>query len=283
MQARLVERVELEADLRAAVAGHGIRPHFQPVFDVANGAIVGAEALARWANPSRGAIPPTVFIPVAEDTGLIVEIGRQIMSDACHEARRWVPVAGGRPLSVNVNVSVVQLEDPGFVDDVRRVLEASALSPHLLTIEITESILAVDPSRAKARLEALKAIGVRLPIDDFGTGYSSLSYLHTFPVDEIKIDRSFITQLSGEGEGQVFVRLSNSPGASVFQTVAEEIETPSQLEILRKLGCTFGQGYLVGRPRAPDAFVEFLAASRPDRGRVTVSTPATRAVVGQLS
>jgi EAL domain-containing protein (putative c-di-GMP-specific phosphodiesterase class I) len=259
MPVALVERVAFEADLRAAVAAGGISMHLQPVFEIDGGAIVGAEALARWSHPERGMVPPAMFIPVAEETGLIVEIGRQILVDACREASRWAVVEGS-PLAVNVNVSAVQLAGSGLVDDVRRALDLSGLAPELLTLEITESVLADDTRKVHTRLEELKALGIRLSIDDFGTGYSSLSYLQTFPVDEIKIDRSFVAKLSPEDrDGHVFVRaiveLARGLG---LDTVAEGIERTDQLEVLRQLGCKLGQGYLVARPMEPAEFEAFV-------------------------
>ena len=283
MHAKLVDRVALEADLRAAVAADEITFQMQPLFEVAGGRIVGAEVLARWTHQARGMVPPATFIPVAEQTGLIVEIGRRVLVDACREAAQWAAIAGGPPMSVNVNVSSVQLDDPGLTRDVRHALAASGLSPELLTLEITESVLATDSPEVHEALDALKALGVRLSIDDFGTGYSSLSYLHTFPFDEVKIDRSFVSRLRPDArEDHVFVRaiieLARGLGLIV---IAEGIETADQLQVLQSLGCQLGQGYVVARPMDPAALRTFIARQtlRPARSGAVPDVLTPRTVV----
>ena len=253
MHAMVVERMSLKADLRQAVERGEIEPHYQPIVDLDTGEVVGVEALARWNHPTRGMVPPNEFIPLAEETGLIVPLGLDLLRRACSDTARWGVELGDRaPKSVSVNLSAHQVQHPGLVADVRTALQESGLSPASLTLEITESVLLEDADAAGATLGALKALGVRIALDDFGTGYSSLSYLHQFPVDVVKIDKSFIDSLNDRSSRPsplvgAIVNLGTLLGLGV---TAEGIEDARQLSKLRSIGCQHGQGYYFARPIA---------------------------------
>jgi len=255
MHASLVKRVSLEADLRRALEGDELFAVFQPIVSLDTGELYSAEALARWRHPTRGVVAPLEFIPLAEETGLIVPVGRRMLAEACAQAVRW-PGAPGRPApSVSVNLSARQLHDPDLVADVRRVLDATGLDPERLVLEITESTIMSDRANAEERLRRIRAIGVRLAIDDFGTGYSSLSYLRMFPVDILKIDRSFVEGGVASRQGEAFLRtITRLTEALSLTAVAEGVETAEQARVLREVGCGFGQGYLFARPMPATEF-----------------------------
>ena len=265
MHRRAVERLELEADLRHAAARGELRVAYQPVCDLATGAVRGVEALARWEHPRHGAVPPSRFVPLAEETGLIEDVGRWVLGQACADLAAWRATLGDRaPGYVAVNVSGRQLDAAGFVDDVRGVLAATGLPGHALTLEITESVIMRDADAVLGRLRALKALGVLLAIDDFGTGYSSLSYLQQFPVDVLKIDKSFVDHVAVGGGGAVLVRTIVALGESLrLRLVAEGIEHPEQRNALRALGCGTGQGFLLGRPGPAPDLARRLAEGAP--------------------
>jgi len=261
MRALVIDRLELKADLRGAVEHDQIDVHFQPLVALASGRVVGAEALARWAHPARGTIAPDDFIPIAEETGHIVPIGRMILRRACAQARRWqTQVPGAAEMAVHVNVSARQLQQHSLLADVTGALDASGLAPRSLVLEITESTLVGDSEATISRLQALRELGVRLAVDDFGTGYSSLSYLPRLPVDMIKIDKAFVDGVDGSSAGATALTGAVvSLGATLaLETVAEGIETPAQLAALQGLGCLSGQGYLYARPCPPDEFLSML-------------------------
>ncbi|MDP8969355.1 MAG: EAL domain-containing protein [Actinomycetota bacterium] len=273
MRAALLERLELEAELRAALAGGELRLHYQPTVQLHTGRVVGVEALVRWAHPQRGLMPPAAFIPLAEEAGLIVPIGRWVLAEACRQARAWQDDLEDRPLSVAVNLSANQLQQTDVAGEVAGALAESALDPHHLVLEITESVLMQDGEDNVGRLRALKELGVRLALDDFGTGYSSLGYLKRFPLDVLKIDKIFVEAVAHGPDDVAFahaiVSLCEILG---MQTVAEGIEHPLQADRLRELGCELGQGYLFGRPLgAQDAErvlrEEFAATRSPGRYR----------------
>ncbi|MGW6441588.1 putative bifunctional diguanylate cyclase/phosphodiesterase [Lentzea sp. NPDC055074] len=238
-------------DLRTAVEDGQLVVHYQPIIDLATGAVTSAEALVRWQRPGRGLLGPDAFIGLAEETGLIVPLGQKVLEAACRQAVRWQ--AEGRSLGVTVNVSTRELSTPGFLPRLDGVVAATGLAPGSLTIEVTESVWADGP--AMRSLVAVRDAGIRVALDDFGTGYSSLSYLQRYPFDVVKIDSSFTRALGSNGRTEGVIRciiaLADVLGA---QTVAEGIETPEQAEWLREAGCSYAQGYLFGRPAPADSW-----------------------------
>ena len=265
LHAAVLSRLALEADLRTAVERNELVVHYQPTVRLDNGELTGFEALVRWNHPTRGMVPPSEFIASAETSGLIVPIGRWVLGEACQQLRQWQLAHPGRDLSVSVNLSARQLQEPTLVDEVADVLAWAGIAPCSLVLEITESVLVQDADLTVQRLRALKALGIRLAIDDFGTGYSSLSYLRRFPVDILKIDRSFV---SGVGDGsqdsvltEAIVMLARTLQLKV---VAERIEQPAQLAFLRELGCDLGQGYYFARPLPVDQMQGYMDEQRVD-------------------
>ncbi len=252
MHTVLVQRATLETDLRHAVERDELSLLFQPIVDLHNNHIRMAEALVRWRHPVRGMIAPTEFIPLAEETGLIIPIGRRILTAACEHAAAWpTPNDGGPPPSVSVNLSARQLLDPQLVRDVQHAVRSTGLDPSRLVLEITESAFVGDTAAVLQRLQKIRDTGVRLAIDDFGTGYSSLSYLRSLPVNILKIDRSFVEGVVTGWQGKAFlhtiVRLSETLSMTA---VGEGVETSEQLSVLRALGCQLGQGFLFAPPMA---------------------------------
>src|SRR5690606_19698659 len=242
MHSAALERMEMEADLRHAVAREELELRFQPIVNLESGEMMGIETLLRWRHPKRGLVAPLHFVPLAEETGMIVSIGRWVLMEACRQAAIWrAGSEKGRNLSVTVNVSARQVQDPSLPGDVAAALAMSGLPAHALILEITESVMMHDADAALERFTPLKALGVKLAIDDFGTGYSSLAYLKRFPVDILKIDKAFV---EGVGEGADEGILTNaivSLGATLsLRTVAEGIEHAHQLERLQELGCDLG-------------------------------------------
>ena len=261
MSTATLERVELEDDLRRAIAGGELRLHYQPLVDLGSDRIVGLEALVRWQHPTRGLVPPLSFIPLAEETGLIIPLGRWVLETACRQARAWHDEMPGSELVISVNLSARQFTQPDLVDQVATILAETGLPPRLLELEITETVL-MDQSEAGTRaLRALRELGVQLVLDDFGTGYSSLAYLKHLPLDTIKIDRSFVSGLDDDDANlpivQAVIALAHGLGIDV---VAEGIETVAQLDRLRALVCDRGQGYFYARPLPPDELTAMLAA-----------------------
>jgi diguanylate cyclase (GGDEF)-like protein/PAS domain S-box-containing protein len=254
MNARAIERQSIEENLRHAIERNELELHYQPRLDLATGEVIGAEALIRWNHPERGLVPPEEFISVAEDCGLIVPIGRWVLREACRQARAW-QVSGLPALSISTNISSVELRSPGFVGGLRSILMETGMEPRLLELEMTESVL-IDQSRHVADvLRELKEFGVRLALDDFGTGYSSLTHLKRFPIDTLKIDRSFVRDLATDGDGASIVTAMIGMGANLhIQVVAEGVETRQQLEILMEHGCQQAQGYYFGRPVPGEEF-----------------------------
>ena len=260
MHVQAVERLELEADLRHAIEAEEFALHYQPIVLLHTGEITGVEALVRWQHPRRGMLGPPQFIPMAEETGLIVPLGRWVVRDACRQAARWQRMRG-LPLTLTVNISGHQLQGESVVDDVREALEASGLDARQLVLEITESVLMQHSEVLLLRLRALKALGVRLAIDDFGTGYSSLGYLQRFPIDILKIDKSFVDDVGMAGGEPALARAVIALGETLrLQTIAEGIEQRRQLNGLQELGCEMGQGYYFARPVAASAIDEMLVA-----------------------
>jgi len=240
----------MERRLRHAIENASLTLHYQPVVGLPSGQITGVEALARWEDPELGSVPPDQFIPVAERSGLIVDLGRWVLGTACEEAARWPTGVSGVPPTVAVNVSPVQLAERGFVDDVRNALAASGLTPCRLILEITETAAITDLPATAARLQELRALGVRLALDDFGAGHSSLTLLRALPVHLVKIDRSFIERVTHDTADAVLVRLVIEAAHSLGRQVcAEGVETPEQAQQIVAMGCDAAQGWLFGRPR----------------------------------
>ncbi len=262
MHQRVAQRLRVESDLRRALAEGGLHVFYQPVFELPSQRVVGVEALVRWLHPDRGMVLPMDFIPVAEDTGLIVPLGRWVLNEACAQVRRWQQeIVGLDDLNAAVNISPRQLEDSAIVRDVQDALAASGLKPDKLVLEITESILMRDVDAAAARLEELSALGVKLAVDDFGTGQSSLAQLRRFPVDILKVDKSFVDNIDQDDMANnlltVVAKLGESLGLDV---VAEGVESAAQASIIQRLGHLFVQGYLYSRPLDVASMTAFLTA-----------------------
>ncbi|MGC0153177.1 bifunctional diguanylate cyclase/phosphodiesterase [Chromobacterium vaccinii] len=258
MNAQVAERLLMENRLRRAMEQEQLYLVYQPQYDMAGQRLLGCEALLRWRDPDEGLIMPGRFIPVAEDTGLIVPLGRWVLNQACEQASRWLR-AGLGPIRVAVNVSAHQLMRHDFIDDVRDALQKHALPGHCLELEVTESTLMSDADLASRQLAVIKAMGVRLSVDDFGTGYSSLAYLKRFAPDTVKIDRSFISDLPGDEENAAIVSaIVHLASALGMETLAEGVESESQQRFLKGLGCEAMQGYLLGSPLAEDMMTRRL-------------------------
>jgi diguanylate cyclase (GGDEF)-like protein/PAS domain S-box-containing protein len=260
MNARLCERAQLEKDLRVGIDRGEFVLHFQPQIEIASGRILALEALVRWQHPQRGLIAPDRFIPVAEETGLIVALGEWILGAACRQNALWQK-AGLPAVRVAVNLSGEQLRRDGLYSAVTAALSAGEMAPQQLELELTESLLIHDIERNLRLLADLKALGVHLAVDDFGTGYSSLSYLKRFPVDRLKIDRSFVRDLVADAEDRAIAATVIAMGHRLgLRVVAEGVETHQQLEFLRREGCDEGQGFLFSRPVPAEAVPELLRA-----------------------
>ncbi len=253
MGAEVRDRRQLDHDLRLAISRDELWLAYQPQLDIRHGKVVGFEALVRWRSPSRGEISPGVFIPVAEETGAILQIGDWVLKEACREAASWK-----MPLKVAVNVSAVQLHNASFAQELHQILIETGLSAKRLEIEITETALVRDLNRTLATLRQVKALGVEIAMDDFGTGYSSLSNLRAFPFDRIKIDRSFIKQVNSNQQAATIVRAVLGLGKGLgLPVIAEGVETDEELRFLQEESCDEVQGYLLGRPASIDSFRQY--------------------------
>ncbi|WP_114973706.1 putative bifunctional diguanylate cyclase/phosphodiesterase [Rhodoferax ferrireducens] len=248
MNARAVQRQSTEASLRLALERQEFVLYYQPKINLQSGRIVGVEALIRWQHPERGLLSPAQFVAIAEECGLILPIGRWVLREACLQAQAWLR-SGLPPITVAVNTSAVEFRAKDFLDNVRTTLEDTQFEPRYLELELTESVLMRDSEFTGALLQSIADLGVKLAIDDFGTGYSSLSYLSRFPINTLKIDQSFVTQMNGNPDDAVIVSAVISMGKSLKQRViAEGVETPEQYAFLRAQNCDEGQGYYFGRP-----------------------------------
>jgi diguanylate cyclase (GGDEF)-like protein len=260
MQTAARDRIELEVGLASALELNEFFLVYQPMLDLESEQVIGVEALLRWRHSEGGVIPPDVFIPIAEDNGTIVPIGRWVLQQACTQGAAWH--RAGHPLNISVNASARQLERSQFVEEVRVALHDSGLPAASLTIEITETVLMRKPDQTAKLLGELKALGVRIAVDDFGTGYSSLAYLRQFPVDSLKIDRTFITGLELSSEAHALTHTLIQLGKALgLQTLAEGVEQHSQVRELQREGCDLAQGFLFARPLAPDVVESFLRDS----------------------
>jgi diguanylate cyclase (GGDEF)-like protein len=269
MGERLRLRMTMERDLRVAVARNELRLHWQPQVDTARWRVSGCEALLRWQHTDLGLIPPMNFIPMAEETGLIVELGEWVLNEACRVGAHKLP-----GLMVAVNVSPIQVVRDDFVNVVRKALSASGLPPQRLEIEITESLFIDASPKALRNLETLRQMGIRVALDDFGTGYSSLAYLRQFPFDTLKIDRAFVRELVTQHDARAIVRsIVDLATALGMSTVAEGVEEPAQYELLRRAGCAGVQGFLIARPMLIDQMVEMLDSWAMQRAPESDSVP----------
>jgi predicted signal transduction protein with EAL and GGDEF domain len=260
MDARMQARRTLELDLRKAIAQGDFELHYQAIVDIRTRQVRGFEALVRWRHPQRGIVPPLDFIPLAEETGLIMPLGEWVLRHACREAAGWPG-----HVSVAVNLSPVQFKNKNLVSTVMMALSAAGLAPSRLELEITESVLLQESEATLAMLHQLRSFGVKISMDDFGTGYSSLGYLRKFPFDKIKIDRSFISGMSDGGESLAIVRAVAAIGRSLgIVTTAEGVETSEQFERLKAEGCTQAQGYFISPPRPAADLRGLLASLHPN-------------------
>jgi diguanylate cyclase (GGDEF)-like protein len=258
MNLKAVERQSLESSLRRALEREEFLLHYQPKVNLDTVEITGVEALVRWQQPDRGLVPPSQFVPIAEDCGLILQIGRWVLREACRQARAWQD-AGLPPLPIAVNVSAVEFRDKGFVQGVRTILAETGLEARYLELELTERVLMGDVESTASVLQELKMMGIHLAVDDFGTGYSSLSYLRQFPIDVLKIDRSFVSQITADPDDSTIVSAIINMGKSLKHVVvAEGIETQLQRAYLQTQQCAQGQGYLFSRPLAAAQFAQLL-------------------------
>lgn len=279
MHTRAVERLQIETDLRRAVERNELRVYYQPIMNLESGSLHGFEALVRWQHPKRGFLLPAEFIPIAEESGLIVSLGAWVLKEACRQTKLWhdmilmAAVAKTTPnaieppldlLSISVNLATKQLQHPDVVAQVALALNATDIEPRAVKLEITESGMMENSQCVIRTLQELKALGVHLSIDDFGTGYSSLSYLHRFPLNTLKIDRSFISDLSADDENWQIVNTIISLARNLgMETIAEGIELEPQLTRLKTLNCSYGQGYFYARPLSPEAATQFIRARLP--------------------
>jgi EAL domain-containing protein (putative c-di-GMP-specific phosphodiesterase class I) len=262
MNARTIERQSIEADLRGAIERQEFVLHYQPKINLQTEKITGAEALIRWLHPNRGLVSPLQFIPIAEESGLILPIGQWVLREACRQARAWQDV-GLPAIPVAVNVSSLEFRSKDFLKNVQAILGDTRLEPRYLELELTESVLMQDAESTASALEALKGMGVRLAVDDFGTGYSSLSYLSRFPIDVLKIDQSFVHKITSDTGDAIITNAVINMGKSLKQRViAEGVETVDQLTFLLAHGCDEGQGYYFSRPMVAQQFARLLEADR---------------------
>jgi len=262
MRASAVARLQLETELRHAAERREFNNWYQLIVNLKSGRIHGFEALVRWQHPSRPLVQPAEFIPIAEETGVIVELGRQVLQEACRQLKEWhILYPSEPPLAVSVNLSRRHLLQPSLMKEVRETLEEVEIHPSCLKLEITESLVMANPDQVKRMLQELKDLGVSIAMDDFGTGYSSLSHLHSLPIDTLKIDGSFVSQIEDNPDKLEIVRTIILLAHNLrLQTIAEGIETIEQMRILRELGCEFGQGHFFSRPLDASAATELLVA-----------------------
>jgi EAL domain-containing protein (putative c-di-GMP-specific phosphodiesterase class I)/ActR/RegA family two-component response regulator len=262
MHIRIAERTLIEAELRHALPRNELSLEYQPKVDLRSGAVIGMEALVRWRHPTLGMVSPARFIPVAEETGLIVAIGRWVLRTACAQNMAW-QAAGLTPLRVAVNLSARQFRDPALAGEILAALSDSGLDAQYLELELTESLMMDNVGAAVSVVSQLKRLDIALSIDDFGTGYSSLAYLKLFPIDYLKIDQSFVREMLTEPKVAAIVRSVIALGHSLgFKVIAEGVETEPQLAYLRRYLCDEIQGYYFSRPLAPDAFADLLRQER---------------------
>lgn len=273
METGALEKKQVEVALRRALDLREFRVHYQPVVRASDLSLVGVEALVRWTSKEFGTISPSLFVRVAEDTGLIHDIGKVVIEQACQAAKLWPGV------KVAINVSPVQLRDPSFADEILALVEGHGLSPTQFELELTEGILVNNPTIAKRKLALLKSMGFVLSLDDFGTGFSSIGYLRQFPFDLLKVDRSFIRDLGLNATANALVQSLVSLGDAMnLSVIAEGIENADQLQLLRLVQCEFVQGFLISRALPADEFTALLESLGPERRFLLGREPERRAV-----
>ncbi len=264
MHETVAEQLALRAELKAAIAADELTLAYQPIFRIGTGEIAGYEALLRWEHAVRGSVSPATFIPAAEDSGLIIPLGRWVLERACHDAMGFQAEVSERGRTVSVNISAQQLQRAEIVEEVRDALHSSGLDPHCLMLEITESLMISDMELAIERLSALRELGVQVAIDDFGTGYSSLSYILQLPIDVLKVDKRFIDTIDGDDvESRLTAAIIGLARLLDLRCIAEGVERPEQHERLKELGCDYAQGFLLARPMSAGALQELLATTAP--------------------
>jgi EAL domain-containing protein (putative c-di-GMP-specific phosphodiesterase class I) len=269
MHAEAVRRLEIETDLRSAIEHRELCVHFQPIMQLQTQGFREMEALVRWQHPTRGLLPPSEFIAIAEESGLIIPLGRYVLEEACQQVARWQrEFPAEPPLQVSVNLSPRQFDDPNLVADVAAALASADIGAALLKLEVTEGLIMRDTGKSIETLRNLKDFGVTIAIDDFGTGYSSLSYLRKLPLDVLKIDRSFVQGIGASAEDDAIVRAVLSVAQSLGLSVtAEGIETDEQARLLREWSCQAGQGYLFSRPLPAEELTALFRAQSALSGR----------------
>ncbi|HEV8369577.1 MAG TPA: bifunctional diguanylate cyclase/phosphodiesterase [Pyrinomonadaceae bacterium] len=284
MHARAVTRLQLESDLRQAVEQKQFAVYYQPIMSLETGRLAGFEALVRWNHPRHGVVAPADFIPAAEETGLIVPIGQWVLEEACKKVREWqVSSPGHRNLSLSVNLAARQISQPDLTDRIKSALEESKLHPHSLKLELTESVVMENAEAAAQTFKQLRSLGVQLSIDDFGTGYSSLSYLHRFPLNYLKIDRSFVMRMTRDNDNAIVKTISTLAHNLGMEVIAEGIETEEQYQQLKNLGCEFGQGYLFSRPVDAEGALNLLTKDFQRETAIEIENlPDGEAVVATL-
>jgi diguanylate cyclase (GGDEF)-like protein/PAS domain S-box-containing protein len=272
MNTKALQRQSIENGLRMAIERQSFVLHYQPKFDLQSGAITAVEALVRWRHPMRGVLPPSEFISIAEESGLIVPIGKWVLYEGCRQAKEWRD-AGLTPIKMAINVSAVELRGKNFVEDVRAALQDTGFDPAYLELELTETFLLQDPKSTAAVLNTLKGLGVHIALDDFGTGYSSLSYMRRFPIDTLKIDESFVRDVVNDGDSASVVQAIINMGKSLhMRVVAEGVETREQLHFLQERACPEAQGFFLARPAIAKHMTRLLEADSTTGSRAQIST-----------
>ena len=274
MNVRAVERQSIEEDLRRALERQEFELYYQPKVNLMTGAITGAEALIRWLHPTRGMVSPADFIPVAEDCGLILPIGAWVLREACKQAQAWID-AGLPAMTMAANVSAMEFRDKNFLAGLVAILAETGFNPRLLELELTESVLMKHAASTAIILRTLRESGVRVAVDDFGTGYSSLSYLQKFPIDAVKIDQSFIRQISTAGDDTTIVKAVIGMARGLkLRVIAEGVETAEEVAFLRAYRCEEAQGYFFSRPVPPQEFAMLLKNGMPKSNVVNLWSAA---------
>jgi diguanylate cyclase (GGDEF)-like protein len=269
MRELALTRMQLEVELRQALAREELRVHFQPILEMDSGKPFGFEALIRWEHPQRGIISPAEFLPILEETGLIIQAGRWVMKEACKTARQWNRKHSDlEPLTISVNLSGREFTHPELEDSLKEALEESELDPACLTVEITESVIMSDPEQARHVLQRLGSLGLQIHLDDFGTGYSSLGKLGQFHIDKLKIDRTFIRQIEGKrGEAAIVEAILQLARNLAMGVIAEGVETQQQFNYLREKGCPYYQGYYIAEPMSKPEAEAFIRAKKKELKR----------------